>query len=423
MAGLFDELGHINPSTVQGQKPSRGRFIKEGYLDWENPEHAKVDVTNKALKEVVGVILPPYASYLQERVAAAKAGIPFNIPFYLQIGNHAMGHRNDKEKVYISCVRDLVRNNKIGAVHPMLAPEVAGLSDKCPVCDACWDTVWPIVQQHQNNKNSPEYKAYKEAHKQLCPQQKYVFNFLPAGSATPILLEAPKTLSDQLINLHYDDKHPDLLWPYPVGQFACAWVQIKRLESQDTTTYTVTPVYHNVPHVRDAASGAFNQDLYLSIIAKMKDLREVSKHYVPEAADMVKALAKRDKILTSIGIGIATDRSVALAVEQATIGVVPTIASAPPIMQPGMAFPLPAAMTVPPAIAQPTATLPPAVAAMPAMPPAIAAPQQPPVAAAPAMPPALPTTPPPASVAPVQTPAGQTPQAGAAFDLLQTLLK
>lgn len=417
---LFDELGNINPSTVQGQKPTRGRFIKEGYLDWENGEHAKTDPTNKAVKEAVGVILPPYASYLQERVAAAKQGIPFNIPFYLQVGNHAMGHRNDKEKVYISCQRDLVRSNKIGAVHPMLAPEVAALSDSCPVCDACWDTVWPLVKQYDNNKNSPEYKAYKEGHKQLCPQQKYVFNFLPAGSATPVLLEASKTLGEAIVNLHYDEKHPDLLWPYPVGHFACCWLQIKRVDGQDTTTYTATPVYHNVPHVRDQTSGAFNETLYLSIIAKMQDLRNVSKNYVPDPAELAKAVIKRDKILTFSGIGV--DKSVSLKVDAATAGVVPQIASAPPIMTP-TAFPLPGAMQVPAAISQPTATLPPAVSAMPAMPPTIAAPQQPPVAQAPAFPPGLPAQPPAAAVAPVQTTAGQTPQAGAAFDLLQNLLK
>lgn len=425
---LFDELGNINPSTVQNQKPTRGRFIKEGYLDWENPEHAKTDPTNKAVKEVVGVILPPYASYLQERVSAAKQGLPFNIPFYLQIGHHAMGHRNDKEKVYISCQRDLIRSNKVGAVYPMLHQDVAGLSDSCPVCDACWDTVWPLVKQHENNKNSPEYKAYKEGHKQLCPQQKYVFNFLPAGSATPVLLEAAKTLGEGIVNLHYDAKHPDLLWPYPVGNFACCWVQIKRVESQDTTTYTATPVYHNVPHVRDSASGAFNQDLYLSIISKMKDLREVSKHYVPEQAELVKAITKRDKILTFSGIGV--DRSVALQVEAATAGVVPQMASPPPIMA---TFPVPGATPVPAAIPQPTATLPPAAPSIGAMPPAISAPQQPPIAPAtqapaaqapaPQQPPAMPTTPPPAAVAPVPAAQNATPAANDAFATLQNLLK
>ncbi len=419
--GLYDELGTMQPSAVQGIKPTRGRFIKEGYFDWENDKHAKADTTNKLLKEAVGVILPPYASYLSERVAAAKQGIPFNIPFYLQIGNHALGHRNDKEKVYIPCVRDLVRSNKVGAVHPMLHPDVAKLSDHCPVCETCWETVWPLVQQYQNNKNSPEYKAYKEGHKQLCPQQKYVFNFLPAGSAEPVLLEAPKTLGEQLSNLHYDPMHPDLLWPYPVGNFACAWVQIKRLESQDTTTYTVAPVYHNVPHVRDAATGAFNEQLYLSIIAKMKDLREVSKHYVPEPTDLAKALAKRDKILVFSGIGV--DKSVAHAIELATAGVTGQVAQPPPIMQPAAAFPVPGAMAVPPAIAQPTATLPPTpAAAMASMPPAIIAPQQPPVASAPAMPPSMPAMPPTPAAAPVQSSPGQTPASGAAFDLLQNLL-
>jgi hypothetical protein len=423
---LFDVLGNINPSTVQGQKPTKGRFIKEGYLDWDNPEIAKVDPNNKAIKEVVGVILPPYASYLQERVAAAQAGIPFNIPFYLQVGNHAMGHRNDKEKVYISCQRELVRNNKVGAAYPMLHPDVAKMSDHCEVCATCWENLWPIVQQYQNNKNSPEYKAYKEAHKQLCPQQKYVFNFLPAGSATPVLLEAAKTLGESIVNLHYDDKHPDLLWPYPVGHFACAWVQLKREEKPDTTNYSAAPVYHNLPHVRDAASGAFNERLYLEIIGKMKDLREVSKLYVPEQADITKALLKRDKILTSVGLGIATDRSVADAVNGATAGVNGQIASPPPIMATGMpaAFPVPGATPVPAAIPQPTATLPPAIQSTPALPPATPTMQQPPVAQAnvPAMPPSLPATPPPAATpAPVKSP-GQTPASGEAFNMLQNLL-
>lgn len=408
--GLYDEAAGTNPSTV---RPQRGRFIKEGYFDWDNPAHAKPDQLNKMKKEAVGVILPPYASYLSERVAAAKQGIPFNLPFWLAVGNHVMGARNDKDKTYVHCQRDLIRSNKVGAAYPMLDPSVAAMDDSCPICDSCWDIVWPKVKEVEGNKNSPEYKSYKDGHRQLCPQQKGVFNFLPAGSDQPVLLEAPKTLTEHITNLHYDDKQPDLLWPYAIGTFACCWVQIVREDKPDTTTYSVFPVYHNIPHVFDPTTRAFDEKRYLAIMAKIKDLREVSKAYVPSQEEMAKAIVKRDKIL--VFSGLAVSRAVESATSMAIAGVPGGAAASPPPTAPAPPmFPVPGAVS-PGVISQPTATLPPA--GLPATPPAIASAGPPPIAA-PTMP-AMPA----ASLPPQQPP---TPPASAAannaFDVLQGLL-
>jgi hypothetical protein len=411
--GLYDEVATASPAAVQQTRPTKGRFIKEGYFDWENKAHATQDPNNKAIREAVGVILPPYASYLSERVAAAKQGIPFNFPFSLAVGNHVMGGRQDKDKVYHHCQRDLIRSNKVGAGYPMLPADVVALGDSCPICDTCWDSVWPRVKEQEHNKASPEYKSYKDAHRQLCPQQKSVFNFLPQGSDTPVLLEASKTLAEYITNLHYDPKQPDLLWPYAIGTFACCWVQIRRHDQPDTTTYSVFPVYHNVPHVRNT-QGAFDEATYLKIIAKMKDLREVSRSYLPTPEETAKALAKRDKILVFQGLAVA--QAVGQQVAQATAGVAGGIAAQPPPIAPAPPmFPVPGAVTPPAAgavISTPTATLPPT--------PTISASGPPPIGAAPApAPAALPATPPPPAMPPVPTP---TKEAENAFDVLQGLL-
>lgn len=425
--GLYDEVATVNPTAVQQTKPQRGRFIKEGYFDWENPAHATPNPQDPKVKEAVGVILPPYATYLQERVQAAKQGLPFNIPFYLMVGLHTMGARNDKDKVFCSCPRDLIRANKVGAIYPMLPNDVASLPDLCPICESCWDVVWPKVKSVEGNKNSPEYKTFKDAHRQLCPQQKYVVNFLPAGSSQPVLLEMPKTLGEMVTNLHYDPKQPDLLWPYPIGQYSCCWVQIRRQDLPDTTNYTVFPAYHNIPHVRNAAN-AFDEATYLAIIGRMRDLREVAKHYIPPPEDMAKAVAKRDHILTFHGLAVAG--SVAAQTAQAIAGVPGGAAASPPPSLPAPPmFPVPGATPLP----APTATLPPPaapaggpppitpaapppVAAAPAGPPLIGQPPAP-VAAAPA--PALPSGPPPPAQAP---PPAVSKDATAAFDVLQSLL-
>lgn len=410
--GLYDAVATANPNTVQQTKPQRGRFIKEGYLDWDNPAHATANPQDPKLREVVGVILPPYASYLQERVVAAQAGLPFNVPFYLQIGQHTMGGRNDKDKVFYHCQRDLIRANKVGVLYPMLPPEVQMLPDVCPVCESCWDVVWPRVKQYEQNKDSPEFKTYKEGHKQLCPQQKYVFNFLPLNSDTPILLEAPKKLSEMITNLHYDNKQPDLLWPYPIGTFSCCWVQIRRHDLPDTTDYSCFPVYHNVPHVR-TATNTFDEATYLKIIAKMKDLREVAKSYLPTNEETIKAIAKRNQILTFSGLAIAN--AVTSAMGQAIAGVAGVSAAASPqVPMPPMntGFPVPGASQV---ISQPTSTLPP-------MPPMISPAGPPPIAAAQPLPPpaaALPASPPPQAIAP---PPAVSKEAEGAFDVLQALL-
>jgi hypothetical protein len=425
--GLYDEVATVNPQAVQQAKPQRGRFVKEGYFDWENPSHATPSPQDPKIKEAVGVILPPYASYLQERVLAAKQGLPFNLPFYLMVGLHTMGARNDRDKVFCSCQRDLVRANKVGAIYPMLDAEIAKLPDICPVCESCWDVVWPKVKSVEGNKNSPEYKTFKDAHRQLCPQQKYVVNFLPAGSDQPVLLEMPKTLGEMVTNLHYDPKQPDLLWPYPIGQYSCCWVQIRRHDLPDTTNYTVFPAYHNVPHVRTQA-GAFDEATYLAIIGRMKDLREVSKHYVPAPEDVAKAITKRDHILTFSGLAVAT--SVAAQTAQAIAGVPGGAAASPPptVPAPPM-FPVPGAVLPPgpgAAIPQPTSTLPaqpppvtpagpPPIAQAPAGPPMIG--QPPP--AAPAGVPALPSGPPPPAQPP---PPAVSKEATAAFDVLSSLL-
>ena len=411
--GLLDGLNASNPTTFQSEKPTRGKFIKEGYFDWDNPAHATRDKQNNTIRSAVGVILPPYASYLSERVAAAQQNLPFNIPFWLYTGTHAIGSRQDREKVYYHCQRELIRTNKIGAGYPMLHPDVQKLPDVCPICDSCWDIVWPKVKEHEGNKDSPEYKSYKDGHRQLCPQQRYVFNFLPAGSDVPVLLEAPKTLGEATTNLHYDPMHPDLLWPYAVGQFACCWVQIVRTDLQDTTNYKAIPVYHNQPHVRNQA-GAFDEARYLSIIAKMKDLREVSKLYVPDVADTAKAITKRDKVLTFAGIGVA--RSNMATAEQAIAGVAGASATPPPIAPmppaPGAAFPVPSS-TLPPVPPMPTT----------ASPPPIASPSAPATAAAPSIGSLMATAPPvPAATPPPVVPPTGTPAANNAFDVLQGLL-
>lgn len=405
--GLLDGLNNVNPTAFQTAKPSKGKFIKEGYFDWDNPAHATPDKANKTIREAVGVILPPYASYLSERVAAAQQNLPFNIPFWLYVGTHAMGSRQDRDKVFYHCKRELIRQNKVGATYPMLDPSVAAMDDSCPVCDSCWDIVWPRVKEHEGNKNSPEYKSYKDGHRQLCPQQRYLFNFLPAGSDTPVLLEAAKTLGEHITNLHYDTKQPDLLWPFAVNGFSCCWVQIRRTDLQDTTNYAVFPCYANQPHIR-RPDGAFDEARYMQIMAKIKDLRLISKEYVPDQTDTDKAIVKRDKILTFSGIGIAHQTTAAT--EQAIAGVTGASATPPPILAappaPGAAFPMPSS-TLPPVPPTPLSAAPPPIVSAP------------PIASAPAP---LPTTPPPAATPPPANTQTGTPAASNAFDVLQGLL-
>ena len=400
--GMLDELGHVNPQAIQTTKPTRGRFTRDGYFDWENPAHATTDKVDQKKKEAVGVILPPYPTYLAERIAAAKAGIPFTVPFWVQIGAHVIGAKSDKSKVFGHCRRNLIRSNKVGQGYPMLHPDIIkSLDESCPICDACWDIVWPECDKYKSNKQSPEWKQYKDAHKQLCPQDKYVMNYLPAGSGTPILLEVPKTLGEAITNLHYDSKQPDLLWPYTLGQFSSCWIQMQRHDQPDTTVYTAMPVYVNQPHVRNQ-QGAFDEAMYLAIISKIKDLRDVSKDYLPDEKEMSEMVAKKDKLLTFSGL--ATARAVMAQVDQATAGVAGNSATPPPFIT----------STPPPVAVNPASSMPPAISAVP---PSVTASAPPPIANAPAMPPMVGAAPPATPPAPVQ-PASST----ETFKQLQDLL-
>ena len=397
--GLLDDIQNLPQQNVVSStvKPSKGRFIKEGYLDWDNPKHANVDPNDKQVREALGVILPPYPTYLAERIAAAKAGVVFDKPFWLRIGNHGLGAKAEKSKVYCLCSKTLIEDNKVNQGYPMLSPDLDIEKNRsCPICDACWDLVWPEVKAHEGNKDSPEYKTFKDAHRQTCPQQKYVFNFLPAGSDKPVLLEVAKTLGDAIISIHYDSKQPDLLWPYTVGTtFQSCWIQLKRTDRPDTTAYTASPCYIGAPHIINPSTKVFDEALYALIMTRIQDLREVSKKYIPSKEDLDKGMIKCQQILAFRGINIA--RANMAAVEQATAGVPGASATPAPTMPPTIVVsttPAPTPVPVPPA----------AVSSVPTPPmitPAGAAP------AAVAVPPAAPAP---------------TPDNSKAFEMLQGLL-
>lgn len=356
----LDDLKTINKtqldtSTVAPQKDK----TRAGYFDWD--KHAKND-------EAVGVILPPYVGWLDQRIQAARSGAKFDIPFYLMCGKHAIGARQDKQKVFVECRRTLVQDNKVGAGYGLLHPDAVAGGEECPICAACWDDVWPRVKENEGRKDSPEYKQFKEAHRQLCPQQKYVFNFLPMGTTEPVVFEAAKTLGDQLKNIHYDPKQPDLLWPFSnPPHFLSAWVQIRREKNQDVTKYIVNTIYVGMPHILNADQ-SFAQNIYEQIVAKLPDLRELSKSLVPDANSMTKGIQKMRQTLVNFGLAVATDHATAARVEAATAGVVGGGAAA---QVPPVGAPAAPAMTMPTVAPPPSVSVGPAPVGTPAMPPMV----------------------------------------------------
>lgn len=329
--GYLDDAKTITPQQAQAAnvEPKKTTFKKDGYFDWD--KHSK---DNKA----VGVILPPYATYLQERVTAMKAGTPFTTPFYLRHGLHAVGARTDKAKVYVGCRKSLIDDNKLGGGNGLVHPDVLKGGDKCPVCDICWGIVHPeceeVLKRNGNNKKSPEYQSAAEARKQVSPQQKFLFNFLPAGSDTPVILDVSKALGEHIHNMHYDPAQPDLLWPFPnLPKWNSTWISIDRKLIQDQpTTYTLSAVYVGNPHVF-TPDGLFDQAKYEEIISRVKDLRVVSRELVPDEESVRKAVTKAESALARYNIAVNTHNNVKNTVSQATEGVVGLSAVEPPPIQ------------------------------------------------------------------------------------------
>ena len=355
------EASAVNPSGSKG---------RAGYFDW-NKHHSKEDANI-----AIGVILPPYPTYMEERVKALSEGRPFATPFWVNHGLHAIGGRKDNNKFYCNCRKTLMEDNVDG----LLSKQFMDTGKDCPVCDVCWGEVWPIVQPLKppaNTEGSKEFKHWKELHKWLCPQQKTLFNWLPLGSTEPLVMDAAQTLGKQIQSIHYDPKQPDLLWPISnVPAWTSAWVQITRTKTESSTTYLANTVYVGYPHVMDASS-TFDRATYEAIVSKVPDLRKVCETLVCDQGTMQKALAAVAAAKAKFGMAVKTDAAVAAQVTQATLGVTggATAQMPPPIN-----------VITPPAVAAAAAITPPV-----GLPPGMAVGGPPPaVGAAPAF---IPSTP------------------------------
>ena len=318
------ETATVNPDTGGG---------REGYFSWDK-HHTPGNVD-----EAVGVILPPYATYMDERIAAMMNKQPFAVPFMFMRGLHVIGPRQGKNnKFYCGCSKTLVNDNPPGIV-PKSIVDAGG---KCPICDACWTDIWPLVVKHKPaSKEIPEsieYKQWKECHKQLCPQQKKVFNWLPQGSTTPVIFDGAQTIGDAIQQIHYDPKQPDLLFPVnnpPL--WTSAWVQITRIKTEHKTEYKVNTVYvGQYPHIINTENG-FNEELYLQILSRVPDLRKLcsTDDMNPTPDILAKAMAKVEEVKRNFGFNVAASHSVSMAVNTATAGVAGGVAtSAPPMTVP-----------------------------------------------------------------------------------------
>jgi hypothetical protein len=329
--GYLDDIKTITPqqNAAASVEPKKTTFKKEGYFDWD--KHSK---DNKA----VGVILPPYATWLQERVVAIKSGQPFTTPFYLRHGLHAIGAHTDKAKIYVSCRKSLVDDNKLGGGNGLVLPEVSNGGNSCPICDICWNVVHPeceeILRRNGKDKKTPEYLSAAEARKQVSPQQKFLFNFLPAGSNVPVILDVSKSLGEHIHNMHYDPTQPDLLWPFSNSpRWVSTWISIDRkLITNQPTVYTLSAVYVGQPHVY-TPNGEFDQKTYEEIVAKVKDLRLVGKELVPDEETIRKAVIKAEATVARYNIAVNTHAAVKETVAQATEGIGGTSATEPPPIQ------------------------------------------------------------------------------------------
>ncbi len=413
----FADVGAIDPNATAAVAPPKASWKKPGFFDWSNPAHATPKNGSQNVKEAVGCLLPPYASYDEERLAALKAGTPFTVPYGLMIGKHSIGPngRGTKatDKVFHSCRKELVYRNKSGTGYG-LVPDAIAASEDCPICSTCWGTIWPKVQEYLGNKASPEYIAWKDAHKQTSPQQLQVVNWLPAGSLEPVKIELPKMLAEKIATIHFDPRQPDLLWPYAFAAGVnMSWLCITREDRTDTTDYTPMAIHSGLPHMRNA-NNQFDPAAYQLVLSKLTDLRQLAHEYVPKQEELDRGLAKVAQISVLAGRSVQTSHTTAARIDAATAGV-PGGAAATPMPVPPQAVPAsfttaaPAAVPVPP----PGGALPPAVGVT-----------APPVALAPAAVVAPPVALPPPAGAPAIPPAvaTATPQGDKALADLQSLL-
>lgn len=319
--GLADDLRGV---TKQAQEAStvnpNTNNSRSGYFDW-GKHHSQ---GNK--NEAIGIILPPYATYIDERMAAVKAGKPFLTPFSVTHGLHAIGPQKGA-KFYCNCRKTLVEgNNENGLVGKHI---LDGGAD-CPICSVAWDEVWPECEKYQ--KDSNEYKHLRGFHKWVTPQKKILFNWLPAGYTEPVIFDAAKTLGQALEQIHYDPKQPDLLWPIPnLPAWNSSWVQITRVEEESATKYLVNTVYVGQPHVIDA-SGMFNEAMYRAIVAKVPDLRKLTDSLVPDATTLQKAMDRVAQGRKQYSFNVGIERATTAQVEQATAGMVGGVAVSHPPM-------------------------------------------------------------------------------------------
>jgi hypothetical protein len=323
--GLQDELRGV---TKQAQEAStvnpNTSNSRAGYFDW-GKHHSQ---GNK--NEAIGIILPPYATYIDERVAAIKAGKKFLTPFSVTHGLHAIGPQKGN-KFYCNCRKTLVEgNNENGLVGKHI---LDGGAD-CPICSVAWDEVWPECEKH--GKESNEYKHLRGFHKWVTPQKKILFNFLPAGTSEPVMFDAAKTLGMALEQIHYDPKQPDLLWPVPnLPAWNSSWVQITKVEEDAATKYLVNTVYVGQPHVIDG-TGMFNEEMYRAIVSKVPDLRKLADSLVPDAITLQKAMDRVDQGRKQYSFGVSVDKAVAAQVENATAGMTGGVAASRPPMAPSI---------------------------------------------------------------------------------------
>lgn len=336
--GLLDGVAQTG-SPVSMPAPEPGSFQRAGYFQWP-----------KGQSQVVMCLFPPYGTWLQERIAAAQAGNEWRVPFFLGHGLHAVGS-NKNNKIYCGCRRTVLgKMNRDGETYPLIPQDIINAGDDCELCRIAWDEFWPNVEAWQQSKDSDEYKVYKAAHKQACPQQKYAMNVLPWGATAVEVYDMPKTVQEGIARIQYDAKQPDLLFPYQAGSWQNSWIQITKTEDQNSTKYSVVPYYTNTPFVQNQDQ-SFNESGYMHLLSTMKDLREeLRAQLLPREGDIERSV---QRLLQIVSFSFNTAVKVSAEIQQATAGVVPQTYATGPAAPTALAAPAPAAPPMAPAPAAP----------------------------------------------------------------------
>lgn len=338
--GLLDRINNASADSLTQAKTQKGVFRKDGYFSWDEASHLhEKDVA-------IGAIFPPYKEWLNERIEAVSNNRAFGTPFALAMGLHGVG-LGKKDKVYAECRKTLVRDNKSNDSYPLLNSEVIAGGDQCPLCNTCWDVLFPARQEAEAKygKNSAEYKAADQNFKSATPQQKFLINFKPANSAKVLVMEVPKGLYDKIYSIHVDKMQPDLLWPSSITtagvMSSCIQIRRKPGDGNAVTQYEINTIWQGIPTVYKEDRKTFDEERYLALLGTMTDLRQESLKLVPTAARLQAAVDALDRIApqrTAIITGVRDQ------VNKATEGIVPQVAAPLPIA----VAPVPPAPVLPP---------------------------------------------------------------------------